>query len=118
MWPRYGFFHGGVGLTQDQRKMAHVPSDAGLQWGAFFGDVEHEVQQVGLKDHAGLGCMAQSFWVWRLGSWGAAESEVQCLGLWVQHLGCWVAAGGVDQLMLAGWDAAFGVWGEVCRVLE
>ena len=47
MHPRYGYgwYTAPGGQTADQREMAHVP-DAGLQWGAFFGDVEHEVEPV------------------------------------------------------------------------
>jgi hypothetical protein len=41
----YGYYGAADGQTAE-RAQAHVPSDAGLQWGAFFGDVEHEAQQV------------------------------------------------------------------------
>jgi hypothetical protein len=42
----YGYYTAPGGQTPEQRALAHVPNNAGLQWGAFFGDVEHEVQQV------------------------------------------------------------------------
>jgi hypothetical protein len=57
-----------------------VPSNAGLQWGAFFGDVEHEVQHVRQYSAAGeaLQCSRCGITVQQVRQYSAAGEAVQC----------------------------------------
>jgi hypothetical protein len=42
--PWVDFYAGGRDKAAMRRRAQHVPTTAGLQFGAFFGDVEHEVR--------------------------------------------------------------------------